>query len=150
MPCDDVQDKIQISYNASNMLEAFSMTKKTCGASVGNALLLSFLENITIDDIAIGSIHRFVPHIEEIRTLDRFLLDKQFSALRAASQVITGTELSHDSLDPAFEISSMELDGDTTHVVGFSNPRINSADVPGCGSCGKDKRKDVTETPPLD
>lgn len=141
MPCNDVRDRVQLSYNESNLLEAFSMTKKTCGAPVGNALILNYVGNTTIDDIATSKIHRFIPGLDEARTLDRFLLDKQFSALRSAIRSITGAadETPDDDItaDPIFTISSIEMIGNTTHVVGFTDPKIDSAKVPGCGSCAK-------------
>jgi len=138
MPCNDIRDKIELAYNESNMLEAFSMTKKTCGAPVGNALILNFLDNVTIDDIARNNIHHFIPNLENARTLDRFLLDKQFNALRSAILSITGAHGSTKKAsysDPSFTVSSMEMIDNVTHVVGFTTPPIDSADVPGCGSC---------------
>src|SRR5262245_1477701 len=51
MPCNDVTERLEVRLDSGDCLKWFSLRKNTCGAPVGNPLLLSFVAHKSAQEI---------------------------------------------------------------------------------------------------
>ena len=144
MPCNEVSEYVQVTLDQADRLQSFALQKNTCGAPVGNALLLSYARNVTANELLGMSLLDLVPELYEARHLDQFLLNKQFIALQSAMAVYTGR--ASGGLDDLFVVESIVFEGNAARISGLLKVDVVADKIRACGNCGCKKK--ATETDP--
>jgi len=134
MPCSDVTEYCQVDLDNEGRVVALSLRKNTCGAPVGNALLLSYVKERAADEVLGATLRTFIPQVHQARHLDQFLLGKQLYALQSAIAVYLGS--ASGGKDDPFVVERIEHGPDRTHIAGLLRVDLATEQIRACGNCG--------------
>ena len=134
MPCDDVTERLVLTLDAQERIESFSLSKNTCGAPVGNALLMVYVGGRPAEDLLNRRLPELVPEVNQARTLDQFLLTKQYHALRCCLEAYLGK--AGAGTDDLFTIATLEFGETGTKIEGLLRVDLMVERIPACGHCG--------------
>lgn len=132
MPCNDIDERVELTLNSFDQPIAFSLTKKTCGASISQRCeLLSYIGSYAANELLTCTLNDLV----KAEGLHRqFILDKQFSALKAVLNVYLGkTSADNNAL---FVLNQIDYDEQgQVHISGFLRIKADTEAIDPCGGC---------------
>ena len=134
MPCNDITEYLQLTLDRSDCIESFSLQKNTCGAPVGNALLINYVSGASPEEVMSKTTDELVPEFYEAKRLDQFLFTKQHFALREALAVYVGTN--PGGKDQVFAVEKVEYSAEQTLISGLVKVDVLAEKVKSCGNCG--------------
>jgi hypothetical protein len=140
MPCSDVTEFVELELDARECVRRFHLTKRTCGAPVGRALLFPYLDGMNPEALIERSLDSLLPPTAELRRRDEFLLKKELHALQAALRVYLGRTAGAPS--DTFTLASVEHDRDGTTISGHLRVDLVTENIRACGGCGGAAQRD--------
>ncbi len=134
MPCSDVTEWLELTLDQDDGVTDFVLQKDTCGAPVGNALLLEYIQGIDPQRLLDVSLLELVPTVHDARHLDQFLLSKQLYALQEALAVYTGVK--SGGKGELFTVEKLEYGPANTVIKGLVRVDLITEKIRACGNCG--------------
>ncbi|MEE8409448.1 MAG: hypothetical protein V3T05_07580 [Myxococcota bacterium] len=134
MPCNDISEYLKLTLDGSDCIESFSLQKNTCGAPVGNVLLINHVAGSSAEEVMSKSTADLVPEFYQVKRLDQFLLTKQHVALREALAVYVG--MNPGGTDQVFAVEKIEHGAEQTVISGLLKVHVLAEKVEACGNCG--------------
>jgi len=141
MPCDDITEWVELKLNSKDRLNDYSVTKRTCGAEIGNqSFLLELFRGESLSDIMAMEPEALLGQVQVDNETDEFFALKHLFALQETLSSFVG----RTSADPEATCSIAKVDFSeeetvieaTLSVVALTN-KIKACGA--CGSCGKKK-----------
>jgi len=134
MPCKDITEILKLRLDDHGHLSTYSLTKATCGGSVGQEdLLIPFVKGIHISELAELSPQEFIAGHTTGNDLTTFLYFKHIKALSLGIRALTGG-ISASASD-ATAIESISYDGRELEVSAVLKSTLGTDNIKSCG-CG--------------
>jgi hypothetical protein len=137
MPCKDVTEEVELVLDEDERLKSYSVSKITCGISVGESSLLSYIRGYDLTQLLSKTVIDFVPDILDWRDSDQFLLAKQLYAVQSAVRVHLG--FLPGGKKNAFTLRDIEYSDHETVISGDLHVDIAAHEIPACTGCKKPK-----------
>lgn len=133
MPCSDVTEYLQVTLNAEDQLLGYNLQKNTCGAPVGNELLLEYLHGMSVDALLTTTLTEVVPELDDAKRIDQFLLTKQFFALQSALRVYVGQD--GGTLTDLFVVEKIDIGAEQVEISGLVKVDLIAEQIKACNNC---------------
>lgn len=150
MPCNDVTEVLKITLDTQDRVSFYSLTKRTCGGTVGNpSLLRPWIENRTTQEILAASVNEVLSTLPPLSDTWEFLAQKHLLAVQCGLATMLGRLPGLPADLCAVESVSSGPKGIkmTAHLkVDMLTEAIPACG--GCGSCGS-KAQSLSELPEL-
>ncbi len=131
MPCGDITELLRLALDASDRVTRYTLTKRTCGAAVGEETLL-----------ASQVVGQTLEAVMELAVPTDFLGQKHLRALQAAALALRGAEPSHASA--RCTPTALVCDGDGISLEALIRVDADARQVKSCGNCGRCGAHDTT------
>ena len=132
MPCSDLSELLTLHLDRLGCIVDYSLTKASCGAPLGRALLLPVLSGRALESLLALPAPPTLPD----DSLGAFLAHKEWSALCAAAAAYLGLEPCGPRTP--FALISVEAGDDGTAIQGMLVvAHIDPAQVAPCQSCAQ-------------
>ncbi len=139
VPCNDITEVLRLELDAEDRLLGYSLTKRTCGAPIGDdALLLPLVRRASLEELTGMSFER-VTESADIAEGEEFLFAKHWVALQEAAAVLLGRA----EASPAAPCTTVCLsaDGDRLGFEALIRVEALTERIQACGNCCKTKKK---------
>lgn len=141
MPCNDVTEILELTFDEADRLVDYAYNKRTCGQAVGAAsFLLEALEGREVQWFIDADPVAFLADYPASEDLEEFLQYKHFFAIQNAARVLTGE--TPGGPNDACAAAEVGCDPETGHTtiravikVDLITDQIRSCG--GCKGCGK-------------
>ena len=136
MPCPDITDTIELRLDPDHRLIDYSLSKRTCGAPVGNpSMLLEQLSGKTLTDLLAMDVKELQATVPATDDTGEFLTLRHFAALRLAVQTWIGE--AEGSAGSECVIVEVSVDDDVMTIVADIPSGLVAANIKACGNhCG--------------
>ena len=137
MPCNDITELLHIEFDASDRITFYTLSKRTCGGSVGDdALILSWLQTFTTEDIPLISIDQFLNAHPCSSETEEFLYLKHFQAVQTGIAVFLGHEAGR--VTDFCVVDSIEYHPLGSSVSALIHIDLLTERIKNCGGCSQE------------
>jgi hypothetical protein len=133
MPCEDVTEYVQLTLDAEERIESFSLRKHTCGATVGDASLLPHVRGLAADKLRDARLADLLGDPQRPRAAEAFLLEKQLVALQAALAVYRGE--ASGARHSLFAVAEIAASPQGTEISGLLRVDLATEQIRACQHC---------------
>lgn len=142
MPCDDIGEVIEVSFDRAERLQYYHLQKATCGAAVGEReLLLPLVRGCDVEEL-LGMGGADVRTLSCFREAHAFLFYKHLVALQSTVAALVGQTPATSTSECA--LISVVYDETLTAVARVAVSGMTEA-IRACGRCGRCVRSKTAE-----
>ena len=140
MPCDDITEWVELRLNAEDCLNDYSVTKRTCGAEIGNqSFLLELFRGESLVDIMAVEPQALLEQVQVDNETDEFLALKHLFALQETlSSFIGNTSAAPEA---TCSIAQIDFSEEETIIEAALSVIAVTNKIKACGACGSCGRK---------
>lgn len=135
MPCSDVTEILRLTIDAQNRVIFYSLSKRTCGASVGNpSLLRKWIANRRVPDVMSATPGDVLAALPKRSRIWEFLSMKHLLAIKCGLAALLGDAPARP--DDACTIASVSFGPEGVKMEADVKVDILTSRIRACGACG--------------
>ena len=134
MPCSDVTEILSVTLDHDERVVHYSLTKRTCGGSVGNpSLLRRWVENRSASDVLATTPDQMLQSISSRSTTWEFLSVKHLIAIQLGLRTLLGAD--SGTTDSPCVVDSIVGTPVGTQLLAEIKVDLLTDDIKACGGC---------------
>ncbi len=134
MPCSDVTELLRLDLDSQDRLSGYSLTKLTCGGSLGKeSLLLKWCGGLQANQILSTTIDAFSERFPANDPVVEFVRLKHLLAIQKGLRALTGLESSRP--DDAISIETIDHGPDGVSMRALLKVDAVTDEIRACGRC---------------
>jgi hypothetical protein len=134
MPCSDITELLTLTLDPNDCVSHYSLSKLTCGASVGNpSLLRKWIDGKPSSEILPATVDQVLEVLPTTSETWQFLTFKHLATIQLALQALSGTVDS--GLNDLCTIESVEYGPNGTKMTALVKVDLLTSQIKSCGGC---------------
>ena len=134
MPCSDVTELLTIGLDSRDRIRSYSLTKKTCGGTMGrDSLILKMIRGKQADEVVATPIEVFYREIQFSSDLKEMVYSKHYLAVQAGLRAFLGHQ--GRASRGICDLESVEYGPEGSEITARISVELSTSDIKSCGSC---------------
>lgn len=143
-PCNNISDELKILFDNDERLVKYSLTKRSCGAAVGEkTLILDWIKGRSARDLLAMPIEMFAADHATDNDVEEYLLLKHFLGLQSGLRIMLGLE--SGGKDDYCTVDTIHYGPKGMVLVALLDVEGMTDQIKACGGCcGAQKNRSTT------
>jgi hypothetical protein len=134
MPCSDVTELLTIDLDTDDRIRSYSLTKKTCGGTMGrDSLILKMINGKQAEELIATPIEVFYRDIRFSSDLKEMVYSKHYLAVQAGLAEFLG--LPGRASRGACDLESVEYGPEGSAITARVRVALATSEITSCGTC---------------